>query len=300
VPTLRGGLGAARELPVERALARQGVAVAGGDQARRDDCRDPLLAHAEDRPRAWQPPPVAEPGRLPEPPPWKQVFKDLRRLRRLGRPLSFFGWSLAHGALRCGGALADWWAPQLEDAAEDAAAFLAMCGCSAGCCAEGQRPPGEPQPCETLGHVGFVHCPVVRPALSGCAGSASTRWARRRPRTISLASSSTAPRPCGRRRGAARHAPWDLWTHLRLQYCSRSVWTLTTRRNRTEDAFDSAAIVAMRAAVLERAIRHTGCGCRSHRRRCRTCLHGVPWGWLGCSSSLPGVQGALVVGGCPC
>ena len=243
----------ARELPVERALARQGVAVAGGGQARRDDGRDPLLAYAEVRPRAWQPPPVAEPGRLPEPPPWKQVFKDLRRLKRLGRQLSFFGWSLAHGALRCGGALVDWWAPQLEDADEDAAAFVAMCGCSAGCCAEGQRPPGEPQPCETLGHV-FVHCPVVRPAL---------RWLHRLSQRalgaappeddlagIIITGAKTLWAPPG-----SSNAPWDLWTHLRLQYCF-SVWTLTTRRNRTGDAFDSAAIVAMTAAALERAIRH--------------------------------------------
>ena len=50
-------------------------------------------------------------------------------------------------------------------------------------------------------------------------------------------------------------APWDLWTHLRLQYCS-TVWTLTTRRNRTGRGFDAAAIVAMAAAALERAIRH--------------------------------------------
>lgn len=244
----------ARELPVERALARQqGAAVAGGGQARRDDCRDPLVAYAEGRPRAWQPPPVAGPGRLPEPPPWRQVFKDLRRLKRLDRPLRFFGWSLAHGALRCGGALVDWWAPGLGDAAEDAAAFLAKCGCSAEGCAQGQRLPGEPPPCETLVHV-FVQCPVVRPALQWLRRLSQRALGAAPPEDdlegIIVTGAKTLWRPPG-----SGDAPWDLWTHLRLQYCS-TVWTLTTRRNRTGRGFDAAAIVAMAAAALERAIRH--------------------------------------------
>jgi hypothetical protein len=244
----------ARALPVERALVRQGVAVVGGGQARRDDCRDPLSAYALERPRAWQPPPVVAPtGRMPEPPPWQQVFKDLHRLKRLDRPLRFFGWSLAHGALRCGGALVDWWAPQLEDAAGDAAAFVEMCGCSAECCAHGQRPPGEPPPCETLAHA-FVLCPVVRPAL---------QWLRRLSQRV-LGAAPPEDDIAGIIVSGARHlwsppgpgnAAWDLWTHLRLQYCF-AVWTLTTRRNRTGRSFDSAAVVAVAAAALERAIRH--------------------------------------------
>jgi hypothetical protein len=197
--------------------------------------------------------PWAPTGRMPEPPPWQQVFKDLHRLKRLDRPLRFFGWSLAHGALRCGGALVDWWAPRLEDAAGDAAAFVEMCGCSAECCAHGQRPPGEPPPCETLAHA-FVLCPVVRPAL---------RWLRRLSQRV-LGAAPPEDDIAGIIVSGARHlwsppgpgnAAWDLWTHLRLQYCF-AVWTLTTRRNRTGRGFDSAAIVAVAAAALERAIRH--------------------------------------------
>ena len=117
----------ARVHPVERALARQGAAAGGGGQARLDDCRDPLMAYVERRPREWQAPPAAQ-GRLPEPPPWRQVFEDLHRLKRLDRPLRFFGWTQAHGALQWGGALVDWWAPGGRDAAGDAAAVVGMCG----------------------------------------------------------------------------------------------------------------------------------------------------------------------------
>jgi hypothetical protein len=258
------------------------------------------MAYALERPREWQPPPPGV-GRLPEDPPWKQVFKDLHRLKRLGRSLRFFGWQLAHGVLPVGGVSAPWWEPREEDGgsrrgqlaepaaaaegtgaaalaapglvgaagqggsagqaaeggplspAQRAEAYARHCGCEAECCLHGHRPPGEPPPCETLAHV-FVRCPVVWPAV---------QWLRRL---------------CGRALGAAPpednivdiivtgaknlwkppgqgNAAWDLWTHLRLQFCY-TVWTLTVRRADGGPQFDAAGIVAATAAALERAILH--------------------------------------------
>jgi hypothetical protein len=99
-----------------------------------------------------------------------------------------------------------------------------------------------------------VLCPVVRPAL---------QWLRRLSQRV-LGAAPPEDDIAGIIVSGARHlwsppgpgnAAWDLWTHLRLQYCF-AVWTLTTRRNRTGRSFDSAAVVAVAAAALERAIRH--------------------------------------------
>ena len=242
----------ARAHPVERALARQGVAADGSGQARRDDTRDALLAYAVGRPKAWQAPPAA-PGRLPEPPPWKQVFTDLRRFKRLGRQLQFFGWTQAHGALRCGGALVEWWAPGRQEAAEDAAGFVEMCGCSAEGCACGGQPAGAPPPCETLAHL-FVCCPVVRPAVRWLCRLAERALGAAPPEDSLVGVIVTGAKNLWSPPGQGT-APWELWTHLRLQFCY-TVWALTSRRNRTGQQFDAAGIVAATAAALERAIRH--------------------------------------------
>ena len=234
----------AREHPLERALVRQGAAADVGGQARVDDCRDALLVYVETRAKAWL--------AAGEVPPWRQVFGDLHRLKRLDRGLRFFGWALAHGALRCGGVLVEWWQGGRQDAAEPAEAFVELCGCGAEGCVHGQRPAGQPPPCETLAHV-FVRCPAVWPAV---------RWLRRL---------------CERALGqappednivdiivvGAKHLwappgdgpdPWALWTHLRLQFC-KAVWALTTRRAATGQQFNAAAVVATTAAALERAVR---------------------------------------------
>ena len=233
-----------RALPRERALARQGAELGGGGQARVDDCRDALLACAEDRAKAWP----ASDGK----PPWQQVFADLRRLKRLDRRLRFFGWTLAHGALRCGGALVEWGASGGQTPADSPDSFVELCGCGAEGCVRGQRPEGQPPPCETLSHV-FVRCPVVWPAV---------QWLRR---LCQRALGRVPPEHCivdvivvGAERmwrppGDGAH-PWGLWSHLRLQFCM-AVWSLTKRRARTGHQFDAAAIVAVVAAALERAIR---------------------------------------------
>jgi hypothetical protein len=46
---------------------------------------------------------------------------------------------------------------------------------------------------------------------------------------------------------------WELWTHLRLEFC-HAVWRLTTRRASTGQVFAAAAVVEMAAAALERSI----------------------------------------------
>ena len=243
----------ARVHPLERALLRQGAVVVGGGQARQDDCRDALLGYAVDRPRAWPSPQPTGGQRPPAAPPWRQVFSDLRRLKRLDRRLRFFGWSLAHGALRCGGALVEWWAPgPLDEAADAAGAFVEMCGCSAEGCAHGQQPPGAAPPCETLAHV-LVCCPVVRPAVRWLCRLCERALGGAPPEDIIVDVIVTGARSLWSPPGAGADR-WALWTHLRLQFCY-TVWTLTSRRNRAGQQFDAAAIVAMTAAALERAIR---------------------------------------------
>ncbi len=49
-----------------------------------------------------------------------------------------------------------------------------MCACGAEECLAGERPAGDPPPCETLSHV-FLHCPVVKPAVEWLRGLV---WAR--------------------------------------------------------------------------------------------------------------------------
>ena len=46
---------------------------------------------------------------------------------------------------------------------------------------------------------------------------------------------------------------WELWTHLRLEFC-RAVWRLTARRTSTGQVFTAAAVVEMAASELERSI----------------------------------------------
>lgn len=233
----------ARAHPLERVLARQGAQTAVDGQARVDDCRDALLVYVESRARTWP----ATGGQ----PPWKQVFGDLRRLKRLDRGLRFFGWALAHGALRCGGEMVDWWSAGRPDAAVGAEGLVEVCGCSAeGCCSHG--PPGQAPPCETLAHV-FVRCPVVSPAVQWlrrlCEGALGQAPPEDNIVDIIVTGAKHLWKPPGEGPG-----PWALWTHLRLQFCL-AVWTLTRVRARTGRQFDTAAIVATTAAALERAVR---------------------------------------------
>lgn len=235
---------ASRAHPLERALARQGAAqAAAGAQARRDDCRDVLAAYVADRPREW--------GGAACRPPWRQAFVDLHRHKRLGRRLRFFGWVLAHGALRCGGVLVQWWAARQGAEAPAVEDFVEQCGCSAEVCVRRERPPGEPPPCETLSHV-FLHCPVVQPALQWLRRLCQRVFGQAPPLDADVIvvgdGSKWAPAA-----GDASGDAWSLWTHLRLQYL-KTVWSLTARRARTGQQFDAAAVVAATAAALERAI----------------------------------------------
>jgi hypothetical protein len=178
------------------------------------------------------------------------VFCDLRRLKRLGRALRFFGWALAHGALRCGGTLVDWWAAGRQDAAESAEAFVEVCGCSAEGCAGEQ--PGQPPPCETLAHV-LVRCPVVWPAVQWLRRLAERALGQAPPEDNIVDIIVTGAKHLWQPPGDGPD-PWALWTHLRLQFCL-TTWTLARRRARTGQQFDAAAVVAATATALERAVR---------------------------------------------
>jgi hypothetical protein len=100
----------------------------------------------------------------------------------------------------------------------------------------------------------FVHCPVVRPALQWLRRLAQRTLGAAPPEDAIVGVIVTGAKHLWRPPGQG-DASWDLWTHLRLQYCY-TVWTLTSRRNRTGQDFNAAAIVAAAAAALERAIRH--------------------------------------------
>ncbi len=236
-----------RALPLERALQRQGASLAGGGRARVEDTLDALVGYTVGRPRAWSP--------AAEVPPWKQVFRDLWRLKRLDRRLRFFGWALAHGALRCGGNLVEWWAGGRQDAVASADDLVELCACSAsGCRGEGQ-PAGLgqlPPPCETLVHL-FEQCPVVRPAVQWLRALCGKLWGQAPPEgglaEILVLGAKHLWQPPG-----SGSALWDLWSHLRLQFCF-AVWVLSRRRSRSGRQFDAAAVVAFAAAELERAIR---------------------------------------------
>jgi hypothetical protein len=225
----------ARAHPCERAAQRLGLAAAGHGQARVDDGVDAVVEYNRVRQRAWA---------GVERPPWLIAFSAVR-LSRLPRPLRFFGWLLAHGALRCGGAMVSWRHAEPEFAVGD---FVEMCACGAAGCVSGGVPvAGEPPPCETLSHV-FVECPVVRPAVEwlrdlwGRLGSAAPPLDVR----VVVVGDQSVWSPGG-------GAPWELWTHLRLEFC-RAVWRLTSRRSSAGQDFTAAAVVQMAAAALERSI----------------------------------------------
>ena len=230
-----------RILPLERAAAaRVALAAAEGSQGRQriDDCRDVLEWFDATRAHAW---PVGQGI-----PPWRRAYGDLR-LKRLDRPLKFFGWLLAHGALCCGAAMVGW------TAAPDQGTFEGMCACGAeGFSLPAALPAGQPPPCETLSHV-FLDCPVVRPAVSWL----RTLWRKMAgveppldARVIVVGDRSVWSPDEGQ--GCVK---WEVWTHLRLAFC-RAVWALTARRARAGGPqFTAAAVVAMVAAALERALR---------------------------------------------
>ena len=225
----------ARAHPCERAAHRLGlVSGAGVEQARMVDDVDAVDGYNQSRQHAWQ-----GEGKAP----WLTAFQVVR-LQRLARPLRFFGWLMAHGALRCGGAMVTW---RRSEEGFDVGDFVEMCACSAAGCQSGEGPPGEPPPCETLTHV-FLECPVVKAAVEWL----RDLWGR-------LAG---APPPVDAQvwvvGDRSAWSPgggdvWELWTHLRLEFC-RSVWRLTARRASAGQEFTAAAVVAMTAAELERSI----------------------------------------------
>ena len=111
----------------------------------------------------------------------------------------------------------------------------------------GERPAGEPPPCETMSHV-FLECPVVKAAVEWL----RDLWGRL----------GDAPPPLDARVLVVGDGHvwspgggdiWELWTHLRLEFC-RSVWRLSARRSSTGQAFTAAAVVEMTVAELERSI----------------------------------------------
>jgi len=170
-------------------------------------------------------------------PPWRKAY-ELLQLRRLDRLTRHFGWRLVHGALRCNAAAVSWC-----KLASLPAMRAAVC-CSAAACA------AVPQ-LETLSHV-FMHCPVVRPALEWL----RQLWSRLVPgddvpldARVLLAGDHTVWAPGGGNDGA------ELWAHLRLLFC-RAVWHLRCRRaDDGQQVFTAAAVVALTAAWVERAVR---------------------------------------------
>ena len=224
----------ARVHPCERAAHRLGLVAGGQAQARVDDGVDAVAGYDQTRQHAW-----AGEGKAP----WLVAFAVVR-LERLARPLRFFGWLLTHGALRCGGAMVTWRRAEEGFAVGD---FVEMCACGAEECLAGERPAGDPPPCETLSHV-FLHCPVVKPAVEWLRGL----WARLGDgpppldAQVLVVGDQSVWSPGG-------GDVWELWTHLRLEFC-HAVWRLTTRRASTGQVFAAAAVVEMAAAALERSI----------------------------------------------
>ena len=227
-----------RALPQERAAAaREALAAADGQgRARLDDCRDVVEWFDGTRVHAWTGEGM---------PPWRQVYSDLHH-KRLDRPLRFFGWLLAHGALRCGGAMVGWGETELG-----VDGLVDRCACGAHGCVQGERPDDEPPPCETLSHV-FVGCPGVQPAVewlrqvwAKMAGVAPPLDAR----VIVVGDRSVWSPDVGQ-----ASERWATWTHLRLVFC-KSVWAFVAMRARTGQQFTAAAVVAMAAVTLERSIR---------------------------------------------
>ena len=106
---------------------------------------------------------------------------------------------------------------------------------------------GEPPLCETLSHV-FLHCPVVQPAMEWLRGLWTQLGDGPPPldAQVLVVGDKSVWSPGG-------GDVWELWTHLRLEFC-QAVWRLTTRRASTGQAFTAAAVVQMTAAALERSI----------------------------------------------
>ena len=129
----------------------------------------------------------------------------------------------------------------------DVGDFVEMCACGAEGCLSGERPAEEPPPCETLSHV-FVECPVVKPAVE---------WLRNLWSQLGDASPPLDAQVLvvGDKNvwSAGGKDAWELWTHLRLEFC-RAVWRLTARRTSTGQVFTAAAVVEMAASELERSI----------------------------------------------
>ncbi len=132
--------------------------------------------------------------------------------------------------------------------------FVEMCACGAEECLAGERPAGDPPPCETLSHV-FLHCPVVKPAVEwlrglwarlGNVGSAGPNGPPPLDAQVLVVGDKSVWSPGG-------GDDWELWTHLRLEFC-HAVWRLTTRRASTGQVFAAAAVVEMAAAALERSV----------------------------------------------
>ena len=174
-------------------------------------------------------------------PPWRKAYVSLR-LARLDRLTRHFGWQLLHGALRCN-AMAVLWCrvgtvQELRDAVYCSA--LPCCGAEA---LEGEQ-------LETLSHA-FMHCPVVRPAVSWLQGLWARVVAGRVPpldARVLLAGDHTVWDPGGGDAGA------ELWTHLRLLFC-RAVWFLRCCRTAHGQVFTAEAVVALTSSWLRRAIR---------------------------------------------
>ena len=97
----------------------------------------------------------------------------------------------------------------------------------------------------------FVHCPVVQPAVAWL----RDLWAR--------FEMGGQPPLDARVLLAGDHTVWDpgggdagreLWTHVRLLFC-RAVWQLRCDRVVRGQVFTAGAVVALTAALVERAIR---------------------------------------------
>jgi hypothetical protein len=111
----------------------------------------------------------------------------------------------------------------------------------------GERPDGEPPPCETFSHV-FLECPVVQPAVAWLRGLWGQLGDAPPPldAQVLVVGDKTVWSPGG-------GDVWELWTHLRLEFCM-AVWRLTARRASTGQAFSATSVVEMTASELERSI----------------------------------------------
>ena len=174
-------------------------------------------------------------------PPWRKAYEALG-LPRLDRITRHFGWRLLHGALRCSATAVTWCRVGTVQELRDA-----VC-CSAVTC--GGDEALEAAQLESLSHT-FLHCPVVRPAVGWLRGLWSTIVADRVPpldARVLLAGDHTVWDPGGGDAGA------ELWTHLRLLFC-RAVWYLRCCRAAHGQVFTAAAVVALTASWIRRAIR---------------------------------------------